>query len=93
MRKREAKDIWQGLFEFFLIETNADLDFDQLSIPQELINNPVQWKVNHESKLYKHLLSHQTLLCRFIEIEMTPGINFNPEDWDGYKLYSKAEIN
>lgn len=93
MRKRDAGDIWQGLFEFFLIETNSALDFDQLSIPQKMIQNPGQWKVNHESKLYKHLLSHQTLFCRFIEIEMTHDFDFNSFDWDGYTIYSKKEID
>jgi len=93
MRKRDARDIWQGLFEFFLIETNSDMDFDQLSIPQKMIQTPGQWKISRESKLYKHLLSHQTLFCRFIEIEMTHDFDFNSLDWDGYTIYSKKEID
>ncbi len=92
MRKRDSKDIWQGLFEFYLIETNSELDFDQLPFPKNIIQSPTKWKVNNESKLYKHLLSHQTLLCRFIEIEMNQDFDFKSTDWDGYKLYSKMEI-
>ena len=92
LRKREGRDIWNGLFEYFLIETNAEMGFDQLPIPQKMIDHPNQWYVSNESKMYKHLLTHQTIMCRFIEIEMTQKFVFSSLDWREYHLYSKSEI-
>jgi A/G-specific adenine glycosylase len=58
MKARQEKDIWQGLYDFPLIEktkrTKIDADeFKKLS-------------VETVSEEYKHILSHQTLFARFI---------------------------
>ena len=93
LRKRDNGDIWTGLFEFFLIETNSEMNFDQLRVPNRLLSeNAQEWHIVEESKTYKHLLSHQTIMCRFYEIEMSKEFEFNAMDWGDYKLYSKIEI-
>ena len=68
---RIAKDIWQGLFEFPLIESEHELE------PLELLNDEryialTNGKGTYESSSVqiKHLLSHQKLLTRFYWIRV-----------------------
>ena len=93
MRKRKGKDIWNELFEFFLVETNSELSFDNLELPDIMTHNPKMWGIIEESKTYKHLLSHQTIMCRFYEFNVSKEFKFNPVDWEEYQLYSKEEID
>lgn len=93
MRKRKGKDIWNELFEFFLVETNSELSFDNLELPDIMTHNPKMWRIIEESKTYKHLLSHQTIMCRFYEFNVSKEFKFNPVDWEEYQLYSKEEID
>ncbi|CAN5441667.1 A/G-specific adenine glycosylase [soil metagenome] len=63
---RQEKDIWQGLFEFPLLETEAEAGIALLretELWKKLI--PAHAKVEKVSSEKKHLLSHQTLKARF----------------------------
>lgn len=92
MRKREERDIWNGLFEFYLVETNSEMSFDKFKLPDKMIRNSKKWVITEESETCRHLLSHQTILCRFYMIHMSKEFEYNPMDWEEYKLYSKEEI-
>jgi A/G-specific adenine glycosylase len=70
--KRTKKDIWQDLYEFYLIESDkkqkpeAILKSKQLSqITTE--KNVILKSVSHE---YKHVLSHQNLHTMFYSVEL-----------------------
>lgn len=72
LKRREEKDIWQGLHDFPLIETEAKLS------EKELMKSP-EWKalfgsapyqLQDFSGEYRHLLSHQRLHVRFISIAL-----------------------
>lgn len=72
LHKRTEKDIWEGLYEFPLIETNDPVNienliqhFDWFSIFRNL---PVI--IRHQSLEYKHILSHQRINASFIHITM-----------------------
>ncbi len=70
LNKRISKDIWKGLFDFPLEEENNHMEpnrivkknFPHLSlkIPQSSI---------HTSREYRHVLSHQIILARFLLID------------------------
>jgi len=92
LRKRIGKDIWNGLFEFYLIETDIETSLDSLEMPKTLARYPNDWEIVTESKMYKHLLSHQTIMCRFYKVLMHKEFKYNPVDWTDYQLYSKKEI-
>jgi A/G-specific adenine glycosylase len=71
LTKRAAGDIWQGLYTFPVIETQAE-------ISPELLPALPEWKnilpendfvVTHVSKLYTHQLTHQRLHARFVLIQ------------------------
>ena len=72
IRKRNKKDIWQGLYEFYLIETDKKQKPDALLNSKEFkeiisVKNVVVRSVSHE---YKHILSHQNLHTIFYIIQL-----------------------
>jgi A/G-specific adenine glycosylase len=76
IRKRLEKDIWQGLHDFPLIET------EKRTTEEEILNSP-EWKkilsgkkakLIHVSPNHKHLLSHQEIHARFYEISIEKRI-------------------
>lgn len=76
IRKRIAKDIWQGLHDFPLIETNNRDDVSEIIRSPEwkkTFNNKnvALLKVSHE---FRHVLSHQHIHARFIEVVVKASI-------------------
>lgn len=73
IHQRLEKDIWQKLFQFPLIETNAklnNLDTDLVTKALSLNQNftPLISKINADA--YKHVLSHQDIFADFWLIEV-----------------------
>jgi A/G-specific adenine glycosylase len=71
LHQRAGNDIWKGLYEFPLIETDTE-------VPPEKIPAQAAWKqlfsgekvqISHFSLLIKHQLTHQTLWARFYFIK------------------------
>jgi A/G-specific adenine glycosylase len=65
LTQRREKDIWQGLFEFPLIETESETDLEMIN--QEIRNrfSISKFEIIHTAKNFKHLLSHQTIYAKF----------------------------
>lgn len=62
LKERIKGDIWQGLHDFWLIESLEELDnFDTLYSN----NNKIILEITHISPLYKHVLTHQTIWAKF----------------------------
>ncbi|HEV7229970.1 MAG TPA: A/G-specific adenine glycosylase [Bacteroidia bacterium] len=81
LRKRTEKDIWQGLYDFPLIETDKELD-------EKALRKSAGWKemfgnnepiVMEESHTYKHILSHQRIYARFWTVRVSKQMKQN--DW------------
>lgn len=93
MVKRVDKDIWQGLYEFYLIENKVDTAIDYLedSLLKKLLSNG--GVINKENEMPKHILSHQTIFSRFLQININ-----SDKDWrkmlveNELVLYSQTEI-
>lgn len=83
INKRNKKDIWQGLFQFPLIETPEPTTKQEIRrLLEASFKTPFELTVILEKK---HLLTHQELLVRFLKINLSSEIDFsNPE-----KIYSK----
>jgi len=71
IRKRNEKDIWQGLYEFYLVETaKAPKPADLLKSKEFVNTNPEKKNVVRSvSSQYKHVLSHRHLYATFYLIE------------------------
>lgn len=86
MRQREEKDIWQGLFDFYLIESTKPKAIKNLLLENEIFK---KMEVGEVSKNYKHVLSHQHLLARFISVN---SVKLSFKELKDYKYYSLNEI-
>jgi A/G-specific adenine glycosylase len=72
VKQRDSKDIWQGLFEFPLIETDTKYDLqDMMGLEKwnSLFNN-IPIYIMDEKKHFKHQLTHQTIDAEFIHVQL-----------------------
>ncbi len=68
---RKKKDIWQGLFEFPLIESEYDLEVAELVSDERFVAiTNGKGILKSSSEQIKHLLSHQKLFARFYWIKV-----------------------
>ena len=90
MKKRQGKDIWQGLFDFLLLERSRPAGLTKL-VAQLNADTRVHIPANSVkiSNLYKHTLSHQTIFSKFILVKEYPE-NLVKEP---FEFYSAKKIN
>ncbi len=71
INKRTAKDIWTNLYDFPLIETNKEFREEEILLSKEWKKfiGRNKYSVKSISKVYKHILSHQRIYARFLEID------------------------
>lgn len=71
LNKRSENDIWKGLYEFYLFESDKELSEFELwnnkTIMSLIASN---YSITYVSKLYKHILSHQHLYAKFYIIKL-----------------------
>ena len=68
MHKREQGDIWNGLYDFFLIEKSRLLNPEKLLLEHSELKAVDPTEV---STVFKHVLSHQHLMTRFVWIKFS----------------------
>jgi len=89
VRKRPAKDIWENLYEFVLLETGKLMTIEE--IKQTALFKKVVSKHKTElisiSKLYKQQLTHQTIQGRFIHIKQKHELSL-----EKYKAVSYSKL-
>ena len=78
LRRRGEGDIWQGLYEFPMIETDRAADFSELTDSEEFrtLLDGVEWRLLRSVAMPKHQLSHQTLHAVFHHIEISFPVDF-----------------
>ena len=73
LHRRGPRDIWQGLYEFPLIETAGEVDYAALCADpafRRLFGTQLP-RLTAEVRMPKHQLSHQTLHAVFYRLEVT----------------------
>ncbi len=94
IQKRQADDIWKGLFEFPLLETDAILS------EENLVNHPFlnklfkkkHWQIVKISPVFKHVLSHQIITATFVgiiienKLQTTDFLCISKNDWSNYPV-------
>ena len=89
IQQRIDSDIWKGLFQFPLLETDEALDENELlnnGFFSELIMND-SYEVKSVSTVIKHILTHRHIHTQFIVV------NVNAEyESDSLKKYTKVEL-
>lgn len=76
IQKRTDKGIWHNLYEFPLIETNQEEDFNTMStqIQNEFNTHSIVTIGEHHSKSLIHKLSHQHLHIKFWNVKVAGSI-------------------
>jgi A/G-specific adenine glycosylase len=90
MSKRGAKDIWEGLYDFYLVENQDSLLQIEATDNDFLLDILPVSTIKNTSEIYKHVLTHQTIEVRFwhIVINEDKGIQI-PLD---YEFYTWSEV-
>jgi A/G-specific adenine glycosylase len=89
LHRRDQKDIWKGLFEFPLIETDSLMNYDCLKRElayEVLFKGSVIENVTLEIVNKKHVLSHRILYANFYRIELSI-------EGEGLSKYQKIASN
>lgn len=94
MKKRTDKDIWSGLYDFYLIESKRPQS------PERLIKSDVELQqieseliVEYKSDIYKHVLTHQHILARFVVLSLPQRASVNKiAKVTGLGFYSAEEV-
>ena len=79
--KRGNCDIWQGLFDFPLIETSLESDITSL-LTSEMLTELMRdntFTLNSRGSTFKHMLSHQVIYATFWEftLDQQAGVAFD----------------
>ena len=77
LRKRTDKDIWQGLYEYPLVESTASLDANQLhsNLQYQTLLGHTDVQLQATGKVYKQQLTHQTILAKFWEVSLSQPLD------------------
>lgn len=93
LKKRPGNDIWQGLYDFFSIETDTVTPTPealQAQLRQALaLNLPLPVSTG---RVYKHILSHQKISAQFYLIPLVSRLRKEESENIGLQLYTLAEI-
>ena len=74
MNRRVKNDIWKGLYDFHLVESDGKIS-DVLVFLEGLgIIEGAEWQIHH-IKEYKHVLSHQIIHATFYYIDSNNTVN------------------
>jgi len=92
MKKREEKDIWHGLYDFVLVETKRAVDPEKLFMESENLQTFRNGKVADISGMYKHILSHQLIYSRFVQVSLSRDISLNGSALKFYSLKKVSDL-
>lgn len=68
LNQRNSKDVWSGLYDFYLVEGAYKVE-DLLNHLQKSLG-AIQWTLSSISGSFKHILSHQRIKASFYEITL-----------------------
>lgn len=90
MKKRDKKDIWHGLYDFYLVEKNRAIKPDNVMVEDVYLKKLKTRASVQTSPVYRHVLSHQVILSRFILIDHSE--TSLPAAEKDYKFYPIKKI-
>lgn len=90
LNKRNDKDIWHGLYDFHLVEKNRSTKIENVMMDDPNLKQLTSSILSIEkSKIYRHILSHQIILARFITISIP---NKDAISVENGRFYSKKKV-
>ncbi|MFM2290744.1 MAG: hypothetical protein RIS29_557 [Bacteroidota bacterium] len=92
LQKRIAKDVWQNLYEFPLIETSEQISSDalmQLPAAVDLFAGIKRVELRTVTKPMKHVLSHRIIYAQFVTVE----INELNDRFGNFEMVTSTELD
>lgn len=90
MNIRTGKDIWRGLYDFYLVEKSRPTKAEKILEDDDFLGEvKSRCSVISVTGAYKHLLSHQTIITRFVIMESPKKPISLPKT---LKLYSITKV-
>jgi A/G-specific adenine glycosylase len=74
LKERTPKDIWQGLYDFALIEDTKWLGWEAIAEKAELSKILPKFALETESVPFKHSLTHQIIYAKFWHIHLQSDV-------------------
>ena len=74
IQQRTAKDIWQNLYEFPLIESDSLLEISELLLDEDflkLFGEIEEVEIIERSNSVKHILTHRIIFAQFVTIKIS----------------------
>ncbi len=92
MRQRVEKDIWQGLFDFYLIESDS-LQATLIKSGNKILNEIIlSSEIKYDRQIYSHKLTHRKIFAQFVHVILNPeNIKFVEENCK-IKFFSLDEV-
>jgi A/G-specific adenine glycosylase len=80
INKRTGGDIWEGLYEFLLVESDKALNVKTLlnSDKVETMTGGTNLQIIATSPVMQHILTHQTLYAKFYTLKVKDKAQFTP---------------
>jgi A/G-specific adenine glycosylase len=78
LQKRTGNDIWKNLYEFPVVETSDKTGIDELvnqPLFSEIVSTETNFLITNVTDWKIHILSHQRIHYRFIQIQLTNEIS------------------
>lgn len=92
LQKRTGNDVWKGLYEFPLIETDTLLTLDELMADKRfetMFENCGKVEMRAVSPVMKHVLSHRNIFARFVTVQVERGNCF----FDSLQTIAESEVD
>ena len=87
LRERTNKDVWEGMFDFYLIETHQAENWETLVEDAWLKTVAKLGTMQSESGLYTHILTHQRIQTKFWHISLSSEVSLLlPSNFQFYVL-------
>jgi A/G-specific adenine glycosylase len=84
IQKRTRKDIWENLYEFYLLESDETIQWNQIAILDFLksqLGIPIAL-IKEQSEIFIQKLTHQQINAKFIRVELLKKPNsLRKQDW------------
>jgi A/G-specific adenine glycosylase len=71
MKRRKGRDIWEGLYDFYLVEDKQLKAIDRLEDTLVMLIRRYQLSIVSTSTPYQHLLTHRRLYVQFLQVQAT----------------------
>jgi len=94
MRRRTEKDIWTGLYDFYLVEAEGPLDAEEVLLQEDLRPWLAGLVIRKNPVRLTHLLTHQKVYARLWQVEVRDPVTAEALAGDGkIQFFDPAQID